>query len=516
MSNYRKIAFKDLPPLKQWLIKEGFFIKKGEKNPRPYTHLLLDGGKIHIPREKLEDFRRKYAVDLMLDHKHFICETKTPVFKLLADLDFLEEDSVETERIVLVVGELQRIVYQFFKDKIDDYSMRVIICTTTPKIQSVHNYNYTKTGVHLIWPDITVNMKMALLLRSAFVQHLKRKYGQRPNWNTWEDVVDETVYKANGLRMIGSSKMSICKFCRGKKDLTEDCGTCEYGKIDEGRVYKPTFIIDGLGKQLEKELVKLNDDIYDTVLETSIVTDLEKPDIEFVDPLPDWFDEITYDDPKQKTKRKKRKQLLPPGKEDLEGSEELRLRERIDPDEMLFDKVVRFIRTSMPKYRNVEILDIHKCADGDYYVARTDCRFCMNIDREHNSNTIYFYIDKNSVYQKCFCRCDTDSGRKFGKCRDYRSSGHELSKVLKNLLYPEEKGQNAIICYLDAPPSYATNREKAIFRTGQWLEWLADDLLQKEKYEKKYISPKRKRKIIKKGNENGNVKEMEKLKLRKN
>ena len=33
----------------------------------------------------------------------------------------------------------------------------------------------------------------------------------------WEDIIDETVYKQNGLRMLGSSKIEKCGFCKNKK-----------------------------------------------------------------------------------------------------------------------------------------------------------------------------------------------------------------------------------------------------------------------------------------------------------
>ena len=57
--------------------------------------------------------------------------------------------------------------------------------------------------------------------------------------------------------------------------------------------------------------------------------------------------------------------------------------------------------------------------------------FCLNLGREHLSNTVYLEIDGRSrlCYQKCFCRCDTVEGRlgraadgRAVRCRDFRSA----------------------------------------------------------------------------------------------
>ena len=63
----------------------------------------------------------------------------------------------------------------------------------------------------------------------------------------------------------------------------------------------------------------------------------------------------------------------------------------------------------------------------------------MNVARDHHSNTIYFTLTEYGICQKCFCRCDSTEGRKFGLCRDYHSNMVALTAKLKSTLFPNAK-----------------------------------------------------------------------------
>lgn len=65
----------------------------------------------------------------------------------------------------------------------------------------------------------------------------------------------------------------------------------------------------------------------------------------------------------------------------------------------------------------------HTYAVGSSVILKSTSRVCGNLGfRAHNSNTVYFVIDKEGhVRQKCYCRCDTTHKRLHGYCRDYAS-----------------------------------------------------------------------------------------------
>eukprot|EP00741_Cyanophora_paradoxa_P003201 tig00000681_g3110.t1 len=62
------------------------------KDQKSATHLLMTGGKIRIPPEREDEFLARYAADVALGHGQlFFVEKRTPVFRLFADLDFLDD-----------------------------------------------------------------------------------------------------------------------------------------------------------------------------------------------------------------------------------------------------------------------------------------------------------------------------------------------------------------------------------------------------------------------------------------
>ena len=417
----------NLPPLKQWLIKTHKYTKT--KN---YTHLLLDNGKLHIDENTERDFLMLYANDVENGYKHYICEIKTPIFKLFSDLDFFDIVPLSELDLIKYMTQIQFIISDFFKTQ-KELDTKVIVCTTDSKITKIEGADYIKTGIHLIWPFIFVSKPTAFLLRNCLIQNLELTFGSRPSYNSWNDVVDLTVYEQNGLRMIGSHKMVECSIC--KKSKRKLCGkdNCialfnSQRKIDEGRPYLPTLVLNHLGKQQELELAKMKSNILYTIIQTSIRTNLSN-ETPYTSPI--WFRFTDIN-----TKIKKKKVLSLPTMEDHIGIKELNPKQRIADSDMRLLKVQEFIKHNLPEpYKKTIITDLILC-ENDTYVAQTDSKFCMNIDREHNSNHIYFCINKTDMYQKCFCRCDTTIGRKFGLCQDYKSAPRKITINIQKLLFP--------------------------------------------------------------------------------
>ena len=426
------MSFED-SALRQWIYKNNCFIKYGDK--RPYTHLLLNGGKYHVPKNRTKEFLRVYAKDINNDVRHYICETKTDTFKLLADLDFFNESELNDDEMLEYVKEIQSVVTRSFHE---NEISKLIICTTDSKEVTIDGATYVKTGVHMIWNNIIVTRETCLMLRLAILQELEKKFGKRLPHNTWADVLDRCVYEQNGLRMIGSRKMSKCKTCHNKPDERANCESCYgTGRNDEGRVYLPKYVLDHEGNLDKDYLNSLKENTTRMIEETSIVVyDDNLPESVFQ--LPEGIKISTKDLQKEKLKRRtNRNRNLPPGKEEQEGLKEHGERERIDTTDKRFVKLRVFAKKYLPEcYSKTKIIDLFSCANGDYYVARTNSHFCQNINKDHNSNTIYFYIDKNNIYQKCFCRCDTTHGRINGLCKNYRSRPIPLGAIVRETLFP--------------------------------------------------------------------------------
>ena len=61
-------------------------------------------------------------------------------------------------------------------------------------------------------------------------------------------------------------------------------------------------------------------------------------------------------------------------------------------------------------------------------------RDCLNMQREHNSNHIYFIISEKTIIQKCFSPWKNLKGE---ECRKFKSKPMNINKKLKDILFNE-------------------------------------------------------------------------------
>jgi hypothetical protein len=75
-----------------------------------------------------------------------------------------------------------------------------------------------------------------------------------------------------------------------------------------------------------------------------------------------------------------------------------------------------------PNYKNVSVSQIKPMKGFIQVLVKS--RFCMNVDREHSSNHVYFMIRETSpmtVHVQCFNDCN---------CKGYKSASHRMPVVL--------------------------------------------------------------------------------------
>ena len=74
-------------------------------------------------------------------------------------------------------------------------------------------------------------------------------------------------------------------------------------------------------------------------------------------------------------------------------------------------------------------------------LLKTNSKYCENLGRCHNSNHVYFYVNfrTNTIFQKCFCTCDTTKGRKSGECYQFKGKSHQVPLPLIIDLKPAPK-----------------------------------------------------------------------------
>lgn len=448
----------------------GWAPKLGFKDiTKPDTHLLLDGGRLHVSMGTNPLFCKLLADDIDNNVSNFVTELRTPIFKMHIDLDVYDpvETPMSPELLREWVREMIHVMRDFFPH-IDDNttkesydSFTVIICTTPTKFDvEKHKIMWAKTGAHVIFPWLLVDVSQAIKLRSGLIQHFEKIYGRRHKYNIWEDVFDMQIYQSNGLRMIGSSKMANCRSCKGRpsKEQMCDSGQCDgSGKYDAKRCYRVTDALDRNGQPDNKLLSRIRQSSRTEVILASIRTPVLVP---MRMDVPSWFEPMFFHDEEMEHKnrfkptpaiRTARRLALGELPENVLGAEELGLHKAPklkagDPICVAIQKWIRAEDTGIPDvYRNAEVVDI-TILQGDtnpFYIVRTDSLFCLNKGGEHNNNGVYFLINERGMYQKCFCQCDTTENRLFGKCKDYHSSAYIIPFEIRRLLYPRLCEQEA-------------------------------------------------------------------------
>ena len=187
------------------------------------THVLMDGGKLHVPFDKIDDFYNSYINFVKQAIKVFVVEQKSTYYNFFMDIDYVEEEPLSIERV---------------------YSITECICkfvnhnTSLVSVSEPKNKNgKIKTGIHINWNGLVVDQLKSIDLMNRIITHLYT-FDSSIEWRACIDPCvygnPETGSKGSGFRLPWSHKKTTHETCRGK-----GCIQCEYtGKITEG-VYLP-------------------------------------------------------------------------------------------------------------------------------------------------------------------------------------------------------------------------------------------------------------------------------------
>ena len=254
-----------------------------------------------------------------------------------------------------------------------------VLCTSPP--QQLEDGRY-KTGIHLVQTDVYVNSATALAFRAHIIQAHKSVAVGSDMCLLWEEIIDSQVYTSAGLRMVGSRK-----------------------KESEG-VYSATHILyDDDVTSTEgyhtKALIKL----------TSIRTFTEE-----LTPLSAPLPSVTL--PQRSGSSRASRRCLDDYQQGLDA-----------------------MRATLPAvYSDITFIGLK--AVGDVYILQSSCRFCLNADREHASNKVFFQLTPEGVQQRCYSQKEGD-GRFRGSCRTFRSNTFPMPLSLSLSLWPDGPNKKA-------------------------------------------------------------------------
>lgn len=357
---------------KKWLTEQGFFTKGKE-----FTHLLMDGGKLDVPTDRIYDFYIEYIKGLDRGETYFICEYPPKgVRKFYCDLDIELTERITAEEMSGYFYMVYLLVTEYFGT-----GFAFTICSSPEK--ELEN-GKIKTGIHLVWEDLYLTEENSILLSKKIIERLNETNEMFGRDLKWEEIVDQAVYKT-GLRMLGSSKMN--KKSDGKKQIW----------IVEDRKYEPCRHIDSDGNYDENYL---DNDYFKYLRDCSIQN---HSDYKAYDPVKRLQEE--------------------PTNEVKEETEQIRA-------------IRKFIKKwDLPKGWDTTIKSVTK--SGGHYIVNSQSQFCLNINDDHKRQTVYFQIYQSGIVQRCLCKCK-GKGRAI-ECSRFRSNKFALSEELFELLFPKKK-----------------------------------------------------------------------------
>ena len=154
----------------------------------PATHVLMDGGILHVPETEVEEFHRAYIEAINFGSKLYVVEQKTDRFKFFVDLDYKAPEKLSDEDLNQFCSIIDEVVG----------SNCLVARAQVRQVKGEDGQPTLKSGVHLHWPTVIVDRTRALNLRSKIIESL----GPGP----WDKVIDASVYGGSGLRMLWSHK----------------------------------------------------------------------------------------------------------------------------------------------------------------------------------------------------------------------------------------------------------------------------------------------------------------------
>lgn len=399
----------------KWLKVTNQF-NKTDEDEKP-SHLSLNGYTLYVKKENISIFNKKYSESLQNGDKMYIVECRKSIFKLFFDLDFLltqdqyslltEKSQYDTEDVFLeFINIINDVIYEYYDRYYDcivttaDIKKVKKICKNDDNPENFNSEELIKKGYHLHFPDICIDKNYALEIRKTCLTRLS-KY-KDVFYNSVADIVDEHVFVTSGLRLTGSNKGHYIS------------QTKEF--IDEGRPYKLLYILTNT--EINEELFKeLKNNMEELVNKTSIITSQEYITNIKNNPNLDC-EETEYDS----------------SVNNLNNSGNSGSWKRLQKDDVRHIEILRFFNIYVKDYTIKDIKRIFYSENECIYILCSQSKYCTNIGRNHNSEHIYFKLNKDGICQRCFCRCDTLDGRKHGYCKDYKSDIIPCTPQLKKIL----------------------------------------------------------------------------------
>lgn len=434
------------------------------------TYLLLNGwsgGRVRITDPEDErKFLLFYARDLAEGRKDMsYVQKRTPNFRFFMDIDVRTTGVAATPEqlrnlVEIALGAVREFVPTRSK-RADD--LRAYVCSTLP---GDGGGGLIKSGAHLHVPGLVVDAHTARMIRGLAVKRATEAFGQAsPFSNSPNDIYDDVVYLANGIRMVGSVKYARCSECRRGDGECPECGG--FGRkidtataLDEltgeqvrrGRTYELTHSLrfspeEDAHVDDPADLARLQrrtpDALVELVQTLSIRTNAEQPVDWVVCPSSAPMPQLAAPRGRNATSTPKVFSQFP---EDVTGMN----RQVSDFREVEHKETMGLLRRVLeevivprdPRRAGIRLKRARVQSAGNFvlYVDGPGSTLCDNMpgDGMHRSNSIYFMVTPAGAEQRCFCTCTGVESKRSSRtlCKGFKGRHICLPDELRASLFP--------------------------------------------------------------------------------
>jgi len=440
----------ELSEVEKFLIDEKY-LKHLKTIPRSdekqyISHNDLNGGKLYIPDNLMNDFYKAYAKDWDKKIYHSFSENAYKnCFKFFIDVDLQCKSIPEFEQINNLVKLIQDQIKLFYSE-IKEETLTCFVLSRDPNktlekgfsrqpnlfesmfgIQKGNQPNW-KCGYHLIFPYLITNVENVVYIHAQIIHELyRRKDIKIEKCDGWEQIIDSKcyVYGFPHLRMLGSINKNVCKSCKTPGNIL--CKFCNGRNNREDllkKIYHLSMIIDGSGNPNKEKTEELQNDTLELVKFATIRTPINT----------------------SITRKFKLFKNCPPPYVNISKS---RLYFNIislktELSKIIRDLVKNFQHNKEFPYKNCRVSDIYKQLNG--YVVEIDgpnATYCTNINGNHNSAKAYFKITETkggvNIYSLCHCTHGCKESISNNRWKDRSKNEILCDERKKDLFHKESK-----------------------------------------------------------------------------
>ena len=150
---------------KNWYTSQKF------NNATNLSHVLMDGGKLSVPFDRLNEFYDKYIESVKSGERIYVVEQKSETYNFFVDIDYKDVDPLGIDDIHDISKNICETV------KVHG-GKECLVSVSPPKVSG----DLMKTGVHLNWPNFVVDQISAVALREHILVSLSKFKGDM-DWN---------------------------------------------------------------------------------------------------------------------------------------------------------------------------------------------------------------------------------------------------------------------------------------------------------------------------------------------